>query len=138
MNQFDDGLSDEEDVDDVTRVLDPSLLPSETVSDARKRKDGKQTSVGTPGEKAWRERDSILRVKAYVWVEDSKHGTTFSSLKLCFNERLGIAANSRRQHVQTLLRPDETGRSSTSVIARLKDMLSMFKYFPDRTNRCSS
>src|SRR5271163_1692837 len=29
------------------------------------------------------------------------------------------------------LRPDETGRTLSSVIVRWKDMVSMFKYFPD-------
>jgi hypothetical protein len=36
------------------------------------------------------------------------------------------------------LGPDETGRTQTSVIARWKDMVSMFKYFPSRISRCSS
>ena len=33
------------------------------------------------------------------------------------------------------LDPDETGRTSTSVIARWKDMVSMFKYFSDMSSK---
>jgi hypothetical protein len=80
MSPLDDVLSVEDDFTFEDITLDPSLVPIATPNTGRKRKNGKPSaSVGTPQRgRAWREEDSILLVKAYAWVEETKKSTLFS------------------------------------------------------------
>ena len=82
MSPCDDIFSIDEDFEDTKQALHPCLLPKATLvaTNGRKRKgvDPGVAAVGTPQRgRAWRERDSILLMQAYAWVEETKKGTTF-------------------------------------------------------------
>ena len=81
--------------------------------------------------RAWRKRDSILLVKTYEWIEETRKGTRFfvHSVLTKGNESQPIQDNNMYKYWLSL-DPNETGQTSTSVIARWKDMVSMFKYVP--------
>lgn len=81
INQ-DDNLSIDEDFED-SQVLHPSLVRTATpvaTNDSRKTKArvaSAATGTGTQRGRAWREKDSILLVQAFEWVEENRKGTTF-------------------------------------------------------------
>jgi hypothetical protein len=78
MSQLDDDVNVEEVIDDINQtVLSPtlSLMTSKATVNSQKRKNGNTSITSTPRGRAWRERDSVLLVKAYVWVEETKRGT---------------------------------------------------------------
>ena len=83
MSLRDDIFSIDEDFEDAEQALHLSLLPKATpiaTNASRKRKgvDLGGAAAGTPQRgRAWRERDSILLVQAYAWVEETKKGTIF-------------------------------------------------------------
>jgi hypothetical protein len=133
MSQYDDILSVDEDFEDAEQVLDPSLVSIATpvAANGRKRKTVTPGPAAAPRGRAWREKDSILLVKAFKWVEETRKGisTVSDSVLMKDNESQAIQDNNMYKHWLSL-DPDETGRTSTSVIARWKDMVSMFKYFP--------
>lgn len=91
MSSNDDTLSVDENFEDTEQALDPSLhsKAASIVTKSRKRKDvGSDVTVpGTPQRgRAWRERDSILLMQAYAWVEETKKGTTFFNRHVLIKE----------------------------------------------------
>lgn len=136
MSQCNDILSINESFEDSELVLHPSFMPIATpaaINDSQKRKakvtPGVVTGAGTPQRgRAWREKDSILLVKAFEWIEENRKGTVINYILMIDWESQPIQDDKMYKH-WLFLGPDETGRTSTSVIARWKDMVSMFKYF---------
>jgi hypothetical protein len=104
-----DVLSGDEDF-----VFDPVLDPSLVATATTKRKAAAVTAAGPQRGRAWREKDSILLVKAFEWVEDTRKSMCF--LYFYSNKRLGVAVCSRRQNVQTLVGPRPRRNTSDSVI----------------------
>ena len=105
MAQLDNDVNVEEVIDDVNHtVLSPalSLTTSKTMVNSQKRKNGNASFASTPRGRAWREKDSVLLVKAYVWVEETKRGTV-SFFKLKANQRQRVTIYSRLQYVQALV-----------------------------------
>ena len=131
MSPCDDAFSIDEDFEDAEQALHPSLLLKAT----RKRKgvDPGVAAAGTPQRgRAWRERDSILLMQAYAWVEETKKGTTFFNHHVLIKEWWSqFIQDSNIYKCWLSLRPEDN-RTSSAVIARWKDMISMFKYFPPR------
>ena len=105
MAQLDNDVNVEEVIDDVNQtVFSPtlSLTTSKAMVNSQKRKNGNASIAPTPRGRAWRERDSVLLVKAYVWVEETKRGTV-SFFKLEANQRQRVTIYSRLQYVQALV-----------------------------------
>jgi hypothetical protein len=136
MSQDEDISSIDKDFEDSElQVLDPSVAIRTPVStNGRKRKNAKPAGppAGNSRGRAWREDDSILLVKAYSWVEETKKGTAFSDHVLMKDwESQPIQESNIYKH-WLFLDPDEKARTPTAVISCWKDMISMFKYFPCR------
>ena len=83
MSPCDDILSVDEDFEDAEQVLHPSLLPKATPIATNAVTKGRMSTLvslrrGHPQRgRAWRERDSILLVQTYAWIEETKKDTTF-------------------------------------------------------------
>lgn len=137
MSPCDDAFSIDEDFEDAEQALHPSLLPKATpiATNSRKRKgvDPGVAAAGTPQRgRAWRERDSILLMQAYAWVEETKKGTTFFNHHVLIKEWWSQSIQDSNIYKRWLSLRPEDNRTSSAVIARWKDMISMFKYFPPR------
>ena len=125
ISPHDDVFSVDEDFEDTNmEVLHPSLTPTATaVATKGQKKKGTPAVAAAAAQRgrAWRERDSILLVKAYEWTEETRKGTTFfiHSVLIKGNELQPIQDNNMYKYWLSL-DPNETGRTSTSVIARWK------------------
>ena len=120
----------DEDFEDAEQALHPSLLLKATpiAMNGRKRKgvDPGVAAAGTPQ----RGRDSILLMQAYAWVEETKKGTTFFNHHVLIKEWWSQSIQDSNIYKRWLSLRPEDNRTSSAVIARWKDMISMFKYFP--------
>ena len=137
MSPCDDAFSVDEDFEDAEQALHPSLLLKATpiATNSRKRKgvDPGVAAAGTPQRgRAWRERDSILLMQAYAWVEETKKGTTFFNHHVLIKEWWSQSIQDSNIYKRWLFLRPEDNQTSSAVIARWKDMISMFKYFPPR------
>jgi hypothetical protein len=115
----DDILSVHEYFEDAEQVLDPSLMQTATpvATNGGERKAAMTPLAATRG-RAWREKDSILLVKAFKWVEDIRKGILESYSVLMKDYESQIIQDNNMYKCWLSLSPEETGRSSTSVIAR--------------------
>ena len=91
MSLCDSIFSVEENFEDTEQAFHPSLLLQATSipTNSRKRKsiDSSIVTIESPQRRrAWRERDSILLVQAYAWVEKTKKGTTFFNYHMLIKE----------------------------------------------------
>ena len=135
MSLCDSIFSVEENFEDTEQALHPSLLLQATSipTNSRKRKSIDPSVVTTESPqwgRAWRERDSILLVQAYAWVEETKKGTTFFNHHMLIKEWWSQSIQDSNIYKCWLSLHPEDNRTLFTVIARWKDMISMFKYFP--------
>lgn len=135
MSPRDDIFSVDEDFEDAEQALHPSLLPKATpiatnASHKRKDVDLGVAAAGTPQRgRAWRERDSILLMQTYAWIEETKKVTTFFNHHVLMKEWWAQSIQDINIYERWLSLCPEDNQTSSAVIARWKDMISMFKYF---------
>ena len=135
MSPCDSIFTVEENFEDTEQTLHPSLLPqaTPTPTNGRKRKSADSSVAATVSPqrgRAWREKDSILLVQAYTWVEETKKGTTFFNHHILIKDWWSQSIQDSNIYKRWLSLHPEDNRTSSAVIARWKDIISMFKYFP--------
>lgn len=81
MSQCDDVLSIDEDFEDAEQILHPSLTIPIIMNDRKMKAitpDAAAFGAASQRGRGWRERDSILFVKAFKWIEEIRQDTIIS------------------------------------------------------------